>query len=344
MPGDSQRAQELYRTAIVIDSTAPMAPVLFPSFSSPLTPDQLAGVYADSGVTAAGFTVGVDHFASIEQTIKLIAANRRYVRSRPDRLVMVERAADIRRAKAEGKLGVMFGFQGTNGLMGDLNLVEVYRRLGVGHMLLAYNEKNFVADGCHELTDAGLSRFGFNLIEEMNRVGMVVDVTHTGYRSSLDALAASNQPVIFSHSTPKAFVQHDRNITDDQIDACARTGGVVGLTGVGLFMDPNGGRDASAAKIVETIDYVVQRVGARHVGIGLDCMSDTDLMARILKASGSKYGSGNQYPADGFIAFQGPAALPEITERLLQRNYPESEVRGILGENFLRVYEQVWGG
>jgi membrane dipeptidase len=216
--------------------------------------------------------------------------------------------------------------------------VEVYRRLGVIQMLLAYNAGNWAADGCHESRNAGLSQFGRSLVAEMNRVGMIVDVTHVGLRSSLEALELTTRPAIFSHSTPKKFAPHDRNITDEQIRACASKDGMIGLTGLGLFMDAQH-QKASASKLADTIEYVAQLVGPRHAGIGLDYVIDSESMARYIRANAAFYGGGNQYPADGYIDFAPPSILPEVSDQLIRRGYSDDEVSGILGANYLRVLD-----
>ena len=326
----------LYNRSIVVDTTAPVAP--FATIDSSPGPDALVNAYANAGVTLAVFTVVDDYPNSIERTIKLIGANRHYFLSQPGRFVLAERADDVRRAKAEAKLAVSFAFQGSNALMGEISLVEVYLKLGVVQMLLAYNSANLVADGCHESRNAGLSQFGCALVAEMNRVGMIVDVSHVGLRSSLEALELTKSPPIFSHSTPRKFALHDRNITDEQIRACAGKDGLVGLTGLGLFMDAEY-QKASASKLADTIEYVVQLVGPRHAGIGLDYAINPDTMARYLRANSGLYGGGSQYPADGYIDFAPPSILPEVTDELTRRGYSDDEVRGILGENYLRVLE-----
>lgn len=325
----------LYSHSVVVDTTAPLAP--FAVIQTASGPEKLVNAYAEAGVTFAVFTIVDDFPNSIEQTIKLIGENRRYFLARPERYVLADRADDARRAKAEGKLAVGFAFQGSNALLGELALVEVYRRLGVIQMLLAYNAGNLAADGCHESRNAGLSQFGRNLVAEMNRVGMIVDTSHVGLRSSLEALELTTKPPVFSHSTPKKFAPHDRNITDEQIRACASKDGMIGLTGVGLFMDAQL-QKASASKLADTIEYVAQLVGPRHAGIGLDYI-DAECMARYIRANAAFYGGGNQYPADGYIDFAPPSVLPEVTDELTRRGYSDDEVRGILGENYLRVLD-----
>ena len=150
--------------------------------------------------------------------------------------MLVDTIADVERAKKEGKLAIVLHFQGTNPVEGDIKLIEVYHRLGIRHMLMAYNMKNLVGDGCMERTDDGLSRFGVALVQEMNRVGMIVDVTHTGYRTSMDTFEVSEAPVIMSHSNPAAVWDIPRNVKDDQMKACAKSGGVMCINGVGGFM------------------------------------------------------------------------------------------------------------
>lgn len=326
----------LYGRSIVVDTTAPLAP--FGAITTAAGPEALVDTYAQAGVTLAVFTIVDDFPNSIEQTIKWLAANRRFFLGLPDRYILADAIGDVRSAKVAGKLAVGFAFQGSNALLGELALVEVYRRLGVIQMLLAYNSGNLAADGCHESRNAGLTQFGRELIAEMNRVGMIVDVTHVGLRSSLEALELTTRPPIFSHSTPKKFAPHDRNITDEQILSCAAKEGLIGLTGVGLFMDGER-RIATAAKLADTIEYVVQLVGPRHAGIGLDYVSDAQTMASYLRANPALYGGGEQYPENGLTDFASPAVLPEVANELSRRGFSDDEIGGVLGENYLRVFE-----
>ena len=208
---------------------------------------------------------------------------------------MVSKVADIRRASAEKKLAVNFHFQGSNALLGDLNLVEAYRRLGVGHMILAYNMRNLAGDGCHEDTDAGLSAFGKALVGEMNRFNMIIDVSHTSLKTSMEAIECSSQPVIMSHSNARGVFAHERNITDEQAKACAESGGVIGVNGVGLFLS-EARHDASADIIARHADYFANLVGMDHVGIGMDSVDDIPYFLQ-------NFGSNNRakYPKGGYL-------------------------------------------
>lgn len=216
-------------------------------------------------------------------------------------------------------------------------MVEVYYKLGVRHALLAYNQKNSVGDGCHERTNAGLSRYGITLVKRMNRIGMIVDLTHTGYKTTMDVFEHVSAPVIFSHSNPRALYDHERNIADDQIRACAATGGVIGVNGIGVFMAEN---DASTELLLRQIDYLVQLVGPAHVGIGLDWVYDLPSLIEITARSL------DTYPAQGYerrdMQIVQPEQLPEVTEGLLKRGYGESDLEDILGGNWLRVARAVW--
>lgn len=334
MPSPQQNG--LYGRSIVVDTTAPTPP--FAPFATTFSPDERVNAYASSGVDLAVFTLVDDYPNSIEQTVKLIAANRQYFLSRSDKFTLADGAEDVRKAKAAGKLAVAFAFQGSNALLGELALVEVYRRLGVIQMLLAYNSGNLAADGCHEGRNAGLSLFGRSLVAEMNRIGMIVDVTHVGLRSSLEAIELTTKPPVFSHSAPMKFASHARNITDEQIRACASKHGVVGLPGIGLFLDPQAHK-ASVSRFADAIEYVIQLVGPRHAAIGLDYVIDAESMARYVRANAALYGGGGQYRTDGHIDSLPPSSLPEVTNELLRRGYSEIEVRGILGENYLRVLD-----
>lgn len=290
--------------------------------------------FAASGVNFVSMTLATDA-ESQPDVFRTIARERRNLLSQPNRFQLVESAADILKAKAEGRLAVSFNFQGTNAFAGNLDMVETFHRLGVRQALMAYNKKNAVGDGCHERTDAGLSHFGVELVQEMNRVGMIVDCSHTGFRTSMEVMEVSSQPVIFSHSNPRSLWEHDRNIRDEQATACAKTGGLIGVVGVDIFM---GESVATIERVFRQIDYYAALIGTAHIGLGLDYVYDIEDMQRYMR--------GVKSPARGNYArmrsFFEPEQLPGLTEVMLANGYSDAGVREILGENFLRVARAVW--
>jgi membrane dipeptidase len=291
------------------------------------------------GVTFTSITIASDEL-SVGDTVRWIAAARQYFASRAQKLVFVEKVADIRAAHAAGKIAVNLHFQGSNPLGGDLNLVEVYRRLGIGHLLLAYNYRNLAGDGCHEPNDAGLSAFGRELIAEMNRVGMAVDLTHTGTRTALDALAVSTQPVIISHSNSRGVWDHPRNIPDELAKAVAAMGGVIGVNGVGLFLS-NARSDISAQAIARHINHYADLVGPDHVGLGLDSVYDVKFyIENFARKNMEKYRTGGYFK--GTPQFAQVAVIPQVAGLLLDSGWSVANVKGFLGENWLRVLERIW--
>lgn len=205
-----------YENAIVIDAVCPL-----------LRRRDATTYYKDGGVTAVAPSL-VAGYGGSATALKNIGSWTRRIKTSDD-LLHVTSANDILTAKETGKLGIIFHFQGTDPIEDDLDLVDAYATLGLRMVLLAYNVKNRVGDGCAERTDGGLSIFGLKLVERLNENGIVVDCSHTGRRTTLDAIEASRAPVVFSHANPIGVTDSPRNITDEQIKAIARTGGLIAL-------------------------------------------------------------------------------------------------------------------
>ena len=357
----SEEAAALHRDAIVWDMLIPLGGHSHQRFESMLAEAK------NGGYTYITFTIATD-WGSLNQSIHRIAEKRAYFLARPEDYVFVETVDDVLRAKKESKLAVSLHFQGTNSLDADINMIETYYKLGIRHMLMAYNIKNVVGDGCMEQTDIGLSRFGAAVVEEMNRVGMIVDATHTGYRTTRDMFEISKDPVIFSHSNPAALWDIPRNIKDDQIKACAKSGGVICINGVGVFLGDN---EAAPETVLRHINYVAELVGPEHVGIGTDCELDVpergdfeplpatpvdpEVAARstlyggmynrldLHQAAHSHASGGKSIGPDWeYIRHFEPSHMPNLTDAMLKHGYNESEIRGILGENIMQVAKQVW--
>lgn len=272
-----------------------------------------------------------------EPALRHFAQQRRWFARQPERFRLVESVADIHAAKAEGRLAIGFHFQGAGPLGYDPALVEVYWRLGLRWMILCYNMRNPLGDGCHEPGNAGLSLLGRAFVAEMNRVGMLIDASHAGERTSREMIDASADPVIFSHSSARAVKDHERNITDAQIAACAARGGVIGINGIGAFLaDDN---RADVAGLVRHIDHIAQLAGAAHVGLGLDVVFYQDFMAKLFDSSPMMASRGYPRPPWGTIE---PEDLEPLVAALLARGYSAADVAGILGGNFLRVAASVW--
>jgi len=321
----SSHAQQIHNRSLVWDTHAcfPLKP------NADLTELKR---YRKSGVNFVSLNIGMD-MDSFENVIQVLARFRNYIASHNDEYVLALTVKDIQAARESGRLAIAFDLEGSDPLLGNLNMISFYYDLGVRQILLAYNKDNRASGGCME-GNIGLTDFGKDVTREMNRVGMVVDVSHMGYRASMETFEVSTAPVIFSHSNPKGLREHARNISDEQIKACAQTGGVVGINGIGDFL--NG---TSSEIFVQNIEYVMNLVGPEHVGIGLDYVVDKqELMDYINNHP-------DVFPPEKFndyLAMIEPEQIPEFTGLLHQKGYSEQIISGILGGNFLRVAEQVW--
>jgi membrane dipeptidase len=290
--------------------------------------------YASSGVDVATVNAGFDA-VPWQHTVAMLAHFRRWLSLRPDRYVVVRAVEDIERARREGKLAVNFDIEGGVALNGQLAMVQLYYELGVRWMLIAYNRNNALGGGCQD-NDTGLTPFGRSVLDEMFRVGMVPCCSHTGFRTSMEVMERASGPVIFSHSNPLAMSRHYRNIRDEAIRACAATGGVVGINGIGLFLGEN---DCSTETIVRHIDYVVELVGPSHVGIGLDYVFDQQELIDFIQAHPEMFPAEQNGPRPRLAT---PEQIPQIARGLLRLGYSAEQVRDILGANHLRVARQSW--
>lgn len=291
--------------------------------------------YRDAGFNVVSLNAGFDA-VPWENTLLVLATFRNWIKQHNEDYLLIETTGDIERAFREEKLGVFFDLEGGCVLNDQLDMVEMYYDLGARWMLIAYNQNNSLGGGCQD-DDKGLTAFGREVLDEMARVGMVACCSHTGYRTTMDVMEYSSKPVIFSHSNPLGLWEHKRNITDDAIRACAATGGIVCLNGVGIFLGEN---DASSETIARHIDYVAEKAGIDHVGIGLDYVFDMEELNEYLRQNPDTFPPEGGY-AEG-VKFVEPEQAPEIVDALLGLGYRGEDIAKILGGNLLRVARDVW--
>lgn len=331
-PMTSTRARRLIDDSLVWDNHACMP--MRPGDTSFLPQIERC---RQSGIDVVSINVSTGAMGLVE-CLRMLAGLRRWFGGQPDRYVLARTAADIDRARSDGKLAIVFDMEGMAPLNeGDHGLVQLFYDLGVRWMLVAYNRNNAAGGGCAD-EDPGLTGHGRAILAEMKRVGMVVCCSHTGHKTALDVMEHAGNPVIFSHSNASAVHQHYRNIPDDLIKACAATGGVVGVNGIGVFLGKN---EDSPETVFRHIDHMVQLVGPEHVGIGLDYVFDQEELARALKSMPS------MFPKEATLAGQAlkmaaPESFPAIAEAMLSHGYSDADVAAILGGNWLRVARQVW--
>lgn len=324
------RAKTLYDDSLVWDAHAGI-------FPDPGVNLAILASWRDNGVDYLSINVGFDVIGP-DRTMATLASYRRQVLADPDRLVLAGRMADIERARREGKLAISFDIEGMNALNGSLDMLDVYHALGVRQMLFAYNLNNAASGGCHD-EDGGLTDFGRAIVRRMNELGIVVDCSHAGHRSTMDMIDESAKPVVFSHSNPTSIWRHGRNITDEQIKACAATGGVIGMNGMGIFLGPN---DTRSETFLRHIRHVADLVGPEHIGFGFDYSPPIGIeVGEILKSRPDYWPPGNLYDTP-HIAHAGPPEWPAIVETLDAAGFGSGEIRGMLGENFKRVASAVW--
>jgi len=338
------QAQALHRRSVVIDGC---------SFFLRGYNDRIAS----GGLTAINFTVP-DVYADAAAAFADVRAYYEIARRDP-KVVIARTVADIERCKAEGKLAAILGCQNSRFLGTELALVEMFARLGMRVVQLTYNERNFAGDGWMEPVDAGLSFFGRALIKELARCGIVLDLSHIGQRTIMEAIEASEQPVVVTHAGLRKFVDHGRTVTDEQMKAIAATGGVVGVTSFGAFNWRGGDKRPRLSDFLEALEHAISVAGIDHVGIGTDSVVEPGgYPQKVRDHAAMTYGPYSEKQVertrrfkevtaglttdDHLEGFRSMEHLPRVTQGLLDRGYKEEDVQKVLGANFLRVFRAVW--
>jgi membrane dipeptidase len=324
-----ERAIAIYNKAVVWDAHSGFEP-------HPKADLRKLSIWRQAGVDYLSIDVGFD-VMDWRDTVKTLAAFRRWILNNQDEYLMVEDVDSIHQAKKDGKLAVTFDIEGMNALDGSVDMVDLYHTLGVHQIAFAYNLNNLAGGGCHD-EDIGLTNFGRAVIQRMNRLGLLIDCSHASYRTTIEAIEYSRDPVVFSHSNPRELCDHERNILDDQIITCAEKNGIIGVTGPGIFLGDN---DISTKRLANHIDYLVELIGPEHIGIGLDYAFEGDSDLDELLVMNPNYWPPEQYNVSE-NKFVSPDQLLPLVEELLERRYSEENIMAILGENFLRLADKVW--
>ncbi|MBI4278087.1 MAG: membrane dipeptidase, partial [Armatimonadetes bacterium] len=249
------------------------------------------------------------------------------------------------RAKAERKLGLMMGFQSAEPLEDDwINTLPVFYRMGIRVIQLTYNERNLLGCGCLEPNDDGLTAYGRQVVGALNGTGVIIDLSHVGQKTAVDAIKASRIPVIVSHANARALTPHPRNLPDDTIKALADAGGVMGAVAWSVICQINPDRPPTLHDFLEHIDYVVNLVGVDHVGIGSDINENFRAMP-IPSDFQTQYRflfKGDPRKVADVEGFAWLHEYPNVVRGLVARGYSDEDIVKIMGGNFLRVAREAW--
>lgn len=308
---------------------------------------------AASGLNAINITLGYvsGDMEPFEYTLAEIGLWDALVRARPDRLMKIYDAVDLLRARAEHKIGVIYGFQNAAMVGTHPARVDIFANLGVRVIQLTYNPANALGDGSMAPENRGLTPLGHAVVERLNANRVMVDLSHSGQQTCLDAARASKQPISINHTGCRALNDVPRNKTDEELRLVATKGGFVGIYFM-PFLNPSG--HAKADDVVAHIDHAVNVCGEDHVGIGTDgtvtSIDDLEaykshLAAEIAARRAAGISAKGEAP-DTFpfvVDLRGVGQFHELADRLQRRGYTSGRIEKILGRNFLRYAQDVWG-
>lgn len=263
-----------------------------------------------------------------EAALRWTTGWNRFLGANPQYLLRMDSAADFTRAGTEGKIGVLIGFQNADHFRTAAD-VETFHEVGQRVSQLTYNSKNRLGCGCKEAQDGGLTSYGAEIVAAMNRVGMVVDISHSAERTSLDAIRLSRQPVLVTHSNCRALVAHPRCKSDKVIKAMAERGGVMGITVIPAFV--KSGQPARIDHVLDHFEHVIRVAGIEHVGLG----SDADVDAIDPRTNRVR-------PRYNVAGMKHPRRVFELTEGLIRRGYTDRQIELVLGGNFQRALGEIW--
>jgi membrane dipeptidase len=338
----SRKVIDLVERSLVIDMLAPLKIDFRPeAYSEPLTEAE-AAMFRSSGISAFHNSEGVGGATAYEEALQFIAAWSGFAGRNSEVFCLVGTAEDLDRAKARHKIAVIIGLQNADEFREPKD-VKAFYQLGLRCAQLTYNTQNLLGSGSTERIDGGVTDYGLEIIKAMNQVGMLIDVSHSGDRTTLDAIELSPRPIAITHSNCRALNNHPRLKTDEAIRKLAAKGGVMGITGVRNFVKDR--EPTTIEDVVDHIDHVVKLVGIEHVGIG----TDSDLLGydhmppdqyeKLKAAYKSSYGFRDKLDTDGF---NHPRKMYDLTDALVRRGYSDNNIQAVLGGNFRRLLGESW--
>jgi len=347
----SSRTVGLMERAIVVDMLSPLQLSVSGDRNWLLDPSRFTDAdydaYVASGVSSFHVAVGVGGGREAElAVVAYLGAYNGFVAAHSDRFMRIDSADDFGRAKESGKIGLLLGIQNSDHFAFDISAVDQAWALGQRVSQLTYNSRNRIGNGATERVDGGISDWGAAVIERMNTVGMAVDVSHCGDRTTMDAFELSQQPVLITHSNCRALVPgHPRCKPDAAIKAMAASGGVMGITSVRNFVLDH--EPTTLDSMLDHYDHVARMVGVEHLGLGSDIdlygydAIDPELYAQLKAIYKDSYAFRDKIDIEGV---DHPQRCYDLTEGLIGRGYSDDDIVGILGGNFIRVLGKVWAG
>jgi membrane dipeptidase len=343
----SARAIDLVKRSTVIDMLGPFTLNFTKQAKWFANPESFTASdlqpFRDSGINVFHIAVGMGGPDAYIEVLKYFASWNGFIADNTDHFMRIDSAADLERVKSLGKIGILLGLQNSEQFRTPAD-VGFFHGIGQRVSQLTYNSRNMIGNGSTERHDEGISDFGAAIIERMNKVGMAIDVSHCGDRTTLDAFEISKQPVLITHSNCRALVPgHPRCKSDEAIKKMGAAGSVMGITGVRMFVKAD--EPTTIEHELDHFDHVAKLAGPEHLGVG----SDIDLygydamppeLNKQLRASyKSSYGFRERIDIEGI---DHPKRMFDLTEGLIRRKYTDNDVEGILGGNFKRVLSKIW--
>lgn len=330
-------AQQLLREAIVIDTLG--GAVVHP------TPYVADGTYEENMV-AVGWNVlhaclvsEPSYSPSFQRLLMAVYENLLNFEMSP-KVRHVEAVEDIFAAKRDGQLGVIFGVQNSTWIEQERERIRILYKLGLRTLQLTYMERNWVGDGCLEPENRGLTNFGMQVVRECNRLGILIDCSHVGIQTTMDAVKHSSQPIVISHTAVRAITENPRCVTDDQMKAVAGKGGTIGITTFSPFIRSD--RQPTLADYLDHFDYAINLIGEDHVTFATDWFDGKTKVNWATPWYYPEVTQGKQYDGLGLVGFRTRAELVNVVDGMLKRGYSQERVRKLLGGNFIRVLKEVW--
>ncbi len=345
----SARAIDLVKQSTVID----MLSVLTLDFAKQdkwmLDPETFTAAdiqpFKESGINVIHPAIGMGGPNAYENTLKFFASWNAFIANHDAHFIRIDSAVDLDRVKSSGKLGILLGLQNSDHFRRPDD-VDFFRGLGQRVSQLTYNSRNLIGNGSTERRDEGISDFGVAIVERMNKVGMAVDVSHCGDRTTVDAFEVSKKPVLITHSNARALVgNHPRCKTDEAIKKVGAAGSVMGITGVRMFVKTD--EPTTIEHLLDHYDHVRKLIGPEHLGVGSDIdlygydKMPPELNKQLRAGYKGSYGFRDKIDIEGV---DHPERMFDLTEGLIRRKYTDADIRGILGGNFARVLKQIWVG